>query len=120
MEKPDFNYIAWKALRGDPSDNIEGFKGIGDKRAKSLIESNEKLKQFLSTSEEFLNKFKLNVRLISFHKLTEEEVNTIKWFNLNSLNEENIKNEFTKMNFNSIVGKEKSWNNYINTFKLGV
>ena len=119
MEKPSYNYIAWKALRGDPSDNIEGFKGIGDKRAKSLIENNEKLKKFLNTSEEFLDKFRLNVNLISFHTLTTEEINTIKWFDLNNLNEDNIKNEFTKMDFNSIIGKEKTWNNYINTFKLG-
>jgi DNA polymerase-1 len=27
---PPFDYVTWKALRGDATDNIPGFKGVGD------------------------------------------------------------------------------------------
>ena len=41
--------IDYKALRGDPSDNIPGVKGVGDKTAKDLI------KQFGSIEEIYKN-----------------------------------------------------------------
>ena len=44
---PQCDYVSWKALRGDSSDNIEGFRGIGDKRAALLLEDKEAFEQFL-------------------------------------------------------------------------
>jgi 5'-3' exonuclease len=32
----EYSYLVWKALRGDPTDNIDGIPGIGDKRAVKL------------------------------------------------------------------------------------
>ncbi|MFZ5424263.1 MAG: 5'-3' exonuclease [Patescibacteria group bacterium] len=40
--KPD-KMIDYKALRGDPSDNIPGVKGIGDKTAKALLDEFDSL-----------------------------------------------------------------------------
>ena len=119
VNRPEYDYIIWKALRGDASDNIEGFKGIGDKRAKALLEDGVKLKDFLQGTEGNLEKFKVNVNLIRFHKLNEEEQEEIEWFETNDLNPVGLKEEFTNMKFNSIIGKETTWNKYTNTFNLG-
>ena len=115
INKPDYDYVIWKALRGDASDNISGFKGIGDKRAKSLMENKDKLKKFLSL-EGNKEKFKLNSFLIKFHNFSENETKSIRWYQIPTENWDNLKNEFTNMSFNSIIGKEKSWEKFINTF----
>ncbi|MFA5211336.1 MAG: DNA polymerase I [Patescibacteria group bacterium] len=44
------NMIDYKALRGDPSDNIPGIKGIGDKTAKDLITKIGKINNILEQS----------------------------------------------------------------------
>ena len=66
-----------------------------------------------------LEKFRVNVNLVRFHKLNEEEQKEIEWFEKNDLNSNGIKEEFTNMKFSSIIGKETTWNKYINTFNLG-
>ena len=47
IDQKDFNYVMWKALVGDKSDNIEGFKGIGDKKAQKLLSNKEELEKIL-------------------------------------------------------------------------
>ena len=37
IEKPEYDYVTWKALRGDNTDNISGIKGVGDKTALKLL-----------------------------------------------------------------------------------
>jgi len=44
--------IDYKALRGDPSDNIPGVKGVGDKTAKKLLEQFETLEEVYKRLEE--------------------------------------------------------------------
>lgn len=61
-----FNYVQWKALRGDSADNIHGFKGIGDKRATKLLENRESLYEFLDSADN-REKFAKNCFLISLH-----------------------------------------------------
>lgn len=47
VPKPDVNPAAQKALAGELSDNISGYKGIGPVKSKALLESYEKLQEFL-------------------------------------------------------------------------
>ena len=65
VEAPEYNYVSWKALKGDGADNIFGFDGIGDKRAAKLCSDRTLLKEFLST-EEKLDKYAMNYALIDF------------------------------------------------------
>lgn len=48
----------YKGLVGDPSDNIPGIRGIGDKTAVSLLETYETLENILSHSDELKGKLK--------------------------------------------------------------
>jgi DNA polymerase-1 len=118
VEGTEYDYVMWKALRGDAADNIEGFAGIGDKRAKAIVENEEKLEDFLNKDDN-RTKFEMNLNLISFHDLVEDnEVENIKFFQTPFAPKwDSLKQLFKdKYNFNSMVKTDKSWNNYINTF----
>ena len=47
VQWPGYDYVRWKALRGDLTDNIPGLPGIGDKRATALVQDAEKLEKLL-------------------------------------------------------------------------
>ncbi len=66
----------YKGLRGDPSDNIIGVKGIGEKTATTLIQtfgSIENMYKVLKKNEEVLKKAGLSDRIIALLKDNEEE-----------------------------------------------
>ena len=65
---PDFDYVTWKALRGDSADNIRGFKGVGDKTALKLIKDPNLLKEFLDKDEGRSDTLKHNLFMIRFHE----------------------------------------------------
>lgn len=117
IDRPSYDYITWKALKGDASDNIEGFKGIGNKRALTLTENLNKLNDFLNSTSGNEEKFNLNKWLIKFHDLSEEEISNIQYYPIPELNWSKLKEEFTNMEFNSIVSKDKTWNKFITTFE---
>jgi len=59
------DYVAWKSLRGDSADNIKGFVGIGDVRAKKLVSDSKLLEAFLSNDDN-RERFEHNVEMIAF------------------------------------------------------
>lgn len=111
VERPDYNYLDWKSLRGDSSDNIPGIKGVGDKTAEKLLANPQVLSEFLlrSNNQEI---FQRNKRLIGFQ-----------WFsNLNSLETatpevcmESVKKAFNDRGFESMV-KETYWKKFEQSF----
>lgn len=112
VSAPVHNYVSWKALRGDSSDNIEGFKGIGDKRATKLVENPELLAGFLQESEDNLKKYTQNLFLISLHDyLLKEELDALEEytskFDWRSCAEFFRKREFNSMLNNSYAVKFK-------------
>lgn len=113
VDQVEYDYVAWKALVGDKSDNIAGFKGIGNKRAINLLNNKEKLSEFL-LQENNQELFSKNKFMISFHNLEEEKEN-ISWSKPSNIDWNNIKGHFEKMKFNSMT-KEKTWEKYVNTF----
>ena len=111
-ELPDFEYVKWKALRGDASDNISGFKGIGDKRAMKLISDESLLNSFLAESNR--NEiFEKNIELIAFHDITKDE--SVITFSSGQSNWEHVKSVFTEYSFATIV-KESSWEKFVKSF----
>ncbi len=71
MQVPDY-----KGLRGDPSDNIPGIKGVGEKTATELIvnfKTVEGIYKALKKDEEMLRKAGIKDRMIELLKANEEE-----------------------------------------------
>ena len=113
VPKPDYNYLDWKSLSGDKTDNIAGIKGVGAKTAEKLVRDRAQLENFLLDK---LNKeiFERNKSLISFadienfrpcdHILVE-----------GALNENSIRQAFEAMEFSSIL-KENAWKKFTQTF----
>lgn len=114
VPKPDYDYVTWKSLKGDGSDNISGFYGIGDKRAASLASSKERLDTFLSESVENYELFKRNFKLISFFDL-EDEMDMLE-VSPPAHDWDNVRKQFSEMEFYSITN-DKSWDKFVTTFK---
>ncbi len=113
VEKPEYDYVIWKALRGDPTDNILGIKGIGNKTAEKLCKNTELLKDLLleDSKREIFEKNVNLIRLVDFSnnmQLLEMHTGTKDF--------ETLKAAFQEMNFVSMV-KDETWKKYCNTFE---
>ncbi len=108
--------IDYKALRGDPSDNIPGVKGIGDKTAKKL------LKQFKSIEEIYENLDKIEKESVKKKLIEHKEdaflskqlatiiTNIPLDFNLDAcevhdFNVEKVRKLFEELEFKSLMSK---------------
>ncbi|NBT36194.1 MAG: hypothetical protein EBT03_11800 [Betaproteobacteria bacterium] len=69
---PGYDYVTWKALRGDSCDNIPGLPGVGDKTATKIASDPSLLEEFLSRPE-VEPIFARNYGLIRFAEWTDEE-----------------------------------------------
>ena len=113
VQTPDCDYVSWKALRGDNSDNIAGFRGIGDKRAASLLADRPAFEAFLA-QEGNKEKFERNCEMIRFHDMTDDlsniERSKVEFFPIT------VKDDFLQMGFKSITN-EKFWPKFSKTFE---
>jgi 5'-3' exonuclease len=112
---PDHPYVTWKALRGDPTDNIPGIPGVGDKTAEKIASDPEMLVDFL-TDPTKADLFQRNFDLISFQKWSEEDATK-----MTSTSPQRdwqiVKSAFESYGFQSIV-KEESWRKFIAPFEV--
>lgn len=69
-------YVLWKALKGDPGDNVKGFEGIGPKRALDLVRDPAALASFLAV-EDRKERLALNFELISLAQIPDTELDAV-------------------------------------------
>lgn len=103
------DYITWKALRGDKTDNIPGIKGVGDKTAMKLASDHKKLTEFLTPDKRKV--FESAKSQILLAKIEDNKFIRCDY----TFNHENLKQEFSDRGFGSIV--EKGWNKWMNTWE---
>jgi len=113
VEAPDYDYVTWKALRGDSADNISGFKGVGDKTALKLVSSPEMLTEFLNKDISRKEKFNHNIFMIKFHQVDE---GGLEIFNSN-FESNSVKKLFEDFRFGSML-KDKPWKKFVETFEV--
>lgn len=114
IKKPDYDYVTWKALRGDATDNISGIPGCGDKTAHKLVNDPQLMSEYLKKDPNRQLIFERNVNLIrlvdfsdSYSKDAEIHDGKADWEQLADLLEQ--------MGFNTML-KERTWNMYTQTF----
>jgi len=113
VEKPEYDYVMWKALRGDPTDNIKGIPGIGDKTATKLMKNPALLKEVLSSTEK-RKIFEKNVHLIRLVDFS-NDLSMLEYTEGRS-NFDSLKESFLNLGFSSMI-KESTWKKYCETFE---
>jgi DNA polymerase I len=113
IERWPVDYLTWKGLKGDPTDNIPGIKGVGAKTATKLAESPDLLEEFLNKKPDRRNTYESAKRLI---KLIDIPWTCEKWIEEKAeFDEQNLFIEFKKREFKTIIGN--AWKKWINTME---
>jgi DNA polymerase I len=109
-EAPSYNFIAYRSICGDKSDDIKGIAGYGPKKTEKLLSDPEKFQQFLSVEENRAN-FNINRQLIEFREVPLEEI----ILEEGMTNFDFLKEEFSRMQFKTML-QEPYWTTFQDTF----
>ena len=113
LEQWPVDYLTWKGLKGDPTDNIPGIKGVGAKTATKLASNLEDLEIFLDKKPGRRDAYESAKRQITLVDIPEE---CPKWERESyRFDETNLFNEFKKREFKTIIGN--AWQKWIATME---
>ena len=111
LSDPGYDYVTWKALRGDKTDNIPGMPGVGDVTAENLTRNPSALREWIEGNPHLIDSFKRNLNLVCFEKVDGDGCLTTS----GSPDWESLYDKFRELGFWSIIN-QKSWAKYVKTF----
>jgi 5'-3' exonuclease len=112
VDKPSHDYVIWKSLAGDKTDNIPPVKQFA-KQAVNIASSQEAFAAFLKeASGDVLKQFERNKTLISFYDFPINDIT----FDEPQVNYDALKQQFETMEFKSLI-EELRWKKFIKTFE---
>lgn len=106
-----YDYLVWKSLRGDKTDNVPPVSGMTDKAAEKLMANPEKMEQFLAESDN-REAYERNLSLIGFKYVPINEINYVE----GAPNWTALRASLSDLKFFSMTN-DKSWKNYTATFE---
>lgn len=113
VETPAYDYVTYKSLKGDGSDNIPGIPGIGEKTALKLVNDPEALK-LLFEDQSKADHFIRNHTLIRFHAWNEETGMRMQ-SSAPAQDWDAVKKQFDGWGFRSMTC-EPYWTKFVNVF----
>lgn len=111
---PDYDYVKWKALRGDPTDNIPRCHKMTDRTAIEVAKDDNRLALLLQDAA-FQNAYKRNLELVRLQDFTEHDVAGLVTIPGRS-DWDRVRELFNGFGFKSMTG-DKSWVKYVRTFQ---
>ena len=113
IEKWPVDYVVWKSLKGDPTDNVPGVRGIGTKKAFSLAADVSILDKMLNENPEKKAVYESAYQQILLAHIEKDQPGwEIKNF---TFNENQLFSAFTQCGFSSITGK--AWEGWKQTME---
>jgi DNA polymerase-1 len=101
-ERMDVEYLRYKSLVGDRTDNIPGVKGVGKVGAIKMLKDNSIFNKKIM-DEEFRNQYNHSYSLVKFADLSYYK-NNIEYY-IGSFDKEFLRNSFTELNFKSMLSE---------------
>jgi len=109
-QNTDYDYVSWKAMVGDKSDNIPGVRGIGKKTASKILSTDGELEKRLKDSR-FYNEYNISYDLIRFMPVDTMGLEVT----ASIFNENEVKSSLKRMGFDSML-KEPYYGKFVSTF----
>lgn len=113
LSDTDYDYVAWKSLVGDSSDNIVGVPRVGKKTAEKILA--EGLEDWLTNHPDKAKVFYRNQQLIKFSDLS-ERMGEIEIVSAGQKDLDYVYEHFKEMDFKTVVA-EKYWKKFKEVFE---
>lgn len=106
-----FDYVSWKALRGDKTDNIPPVAGMTDKAAEKLLANPDALAGFLTEGDN-QSDYERNLELVRLKVVSQDGMEILP----PAVDFAALRKSLTSLRFFSMVN-ETAWKNYTKTFE---